>query len=271
MAEKLKGTYISACGMVHAEDIRQTQAAISEHLRLRTVYGVQVSPTTLLGGFNKRGSHWYPHGVPGLQRIVHSASQNVNARIALHLNPEDTIDTYVESFVMSALGSIAYASAASEQPLVSAVQLNNLDWLESNWSRLIRRLQDKGIAVILQANSKTCASNPDRFARALQVQAPDYVLLDSSGGHGTSFNADQYARLIEAVRNIGGPAIAIAGGLGPDESDLDNYRWLNDQFDDLSADAESKLRTYPAGRILSQSRYSVQKAAAYIQAVGTIQ
>jgi hypothetical protein len=250
-------SYISACGMVTANDIERTHEQLDAKAQDKAVYGVQVSAATLLGELNQRGPQWYPRGPERLAMLCRSVRQKNLGRLAIHVNTKTTDRDSVEALVRL-VELVADGNA-------DLLQLNNLDWLQTDWSGLIRTIQRCGAAVILQANTAACQVDPNNFARALQMQNPDYVLLDTSGGKGEPFDAALYAHLIERVQAMTEVAVGIAGGLGPIE--LHNLAWLTERFDDLSCDAETKLRSDYDARLPSRSRYDPLAAARYIAQV----
>lgn len=247
--------YISICGMVSEQHIKGAHERLAPPVRQRVIYAAQTSPKTLLGHYNRRGREWYPSGPDALHRLG-AACGRLGAVYGVHCNPEDTTAEHV-----SALSTLVSSALTSPNDSAERVlQLNNLDWVRNDWSWLVRRLQHIGFRVILQANSASFDVGAQSLARAARCHAADYVLLDTSGGHGEAFDSEQYSRYIDQLQQHG-ISVAVAGGLGPDC--LDTLAWLAERFDGLSCDAETRLRDSYVSAQPSTSRFSPRRAACY--------
>lgn len=242
--------------MVSEHQIKTTHEKLTPKAQETVVYGLQVSPKTLLGNLNRRGMFWYPRGPERLSKLTEYGA-NIG-RVAVHINFDSRLQEHVSAMTDLVLRCIEPTAA----PKNLLVQLNNLDWLAYDWSWLIHKIRECGHETILQASMPVCSSDPIKIARAVSVQMPDYVLLDSSGGNGTPFSAAQYAQIIEALKARSDTPIAIAGGMGP--GNLHNLSWLAERFDGLSCCAETKLRDNYTTERPDMSRYSPLKAAQYI-------
>ncbi|MCA9349100.1 hypothetical protein KC878_03070 [Candidatus Saccharibacteria bacterium] len=278
--------YVSVCGMASGNEIEKTAGL--HNLGPRSVlYGVQVSASSFIGAETKRGSFWYPSGPDAIADVAEATRNAGRGQLALHINQRDPTPRNTLGFVRAIMRACSehtigershgYAGMYSKTvvrqiPPTSIIQLNNLDWLSADFTDTLKMIRQMGLArnIILQANQQACQAPPDVFTEKLKLLPVNYVLLDTSGGTGTSFDRTKYAKLIEAIQTKTDIRISIAGGLGPNPRDLTGLRWLAQRFDNLSADAETKLRVFKRRDQPQTSRFSPERAAKFIAAATEI-
>ena len=123
----------------------------------------------------------------------------------------------------------------------------NLIQVDSVWPppRIINSLRNSfpNSRIILQLGSKAIkeAGLPLGPSERLRSYNVDCVLLDPSSGTGQSFNPNWAINLIESIRESP-VAIAIAGGLGPNQEDIRPLNMLiSSGISNIGVDAQGKL------------------------------
>lgn len=101
------------------------------------------------------------------------------------------------------------------------------------------------VRIVLQCGQRALEQATDGLVAKLKPYdgLVQDILLDTSGGQGNSFDAEQYRRLLEEVA-AAYPALGlgIAGGFGPDLEDGHRLQEFLVDFPTLSVDAEGRLR-----------------------------
>jgi hypothetical protein len=106
--------------------------------------------------------------------------------------------------------------------------------------------------LILQINQQALdavENNPERVIQRLREygDALSYMLFDKSGGRGIPMDAEALRPFVELTyRSFPGIGVVVAGGLGPNSTDLAEP--LAKDYPQISWDAQSKLR--PSGSAL---------------------
>lgn len=225
-----------------------------DHFARRLSVGLLVNYDTLNGEVSK----WHPErhvrpadiakfcqGLPGLYVTVH------------YYAPREHLDT---------LGSQLESIIRLSRKQIDGIQLN-IPWVPVDVLQEFRR-NHAGCAIILQVGEemvRTCAGDAGSLARRVSSYysgLADHLLLDLSGGQGTSIDrAWAQDCLLELTRGMPNTGLVIAGGLGPTVESLEGLRFLLEIFPQLSCDAESRLMEGP------NQKTDILKVVNYINAL----
>jgi hypothetical protein len=243
--------------------------------------GVQATEKTQIQDIeNKYGQNWHPVG-NSMRSFWHGHGYDR----MLHLNIEDKSPesvaiiakimlerTITPGWDESDLGT-QYACLKAR---CDAVQFNNLPFYAHDYRPMFRNMAKRTKpyspvnirSIVLQANSTSLAElSPKEFATSIKRYTPmiSSVLIDGSGGRGVPLDAEKVRPYIDSIYDLD-VNVGIAGGLS--DAALEPLAGdLLQRFPQLSVDAESGLRTHYNSEQPKRSRFSPQKASAFVEAV----
>ncbi len=225
--------------------------------------GILMSEKTLKGEGDK-----YPNKYPVRENVHEILRCGDDHTINTIHYSTDNVDT-LELQLMTMVGMYGWITV--NDPITHHERLV-LDGFQLNvpWPPIARikgfvdmcRTAERKMFVVLQVGSQALAQiehSPSHLAEKLKGYGDliDAVLLDPSGGTGTSMDVKIIRPLLESIHNNGQFGVGIAGGLCAEAFNGDIGQLLRD-FPETSVDAEGKLRD-------ENGELDKKKAEAYIR------
>ncbi|HVX24316.1 MAG TPA: hypothetical protein VG992_03170 [Candidatus Saccharimonadales bacterium] len=254
--------YVGVSGIGHFEE----QLAIgdmalklgmltSEHF---VMIGVQATGKSQVQEIeNSRGRAWHPVG-DELKDAAVTDDSGITRGFVHCFFEDDELEVGLERVMERSSGYL------------QGLQLNKLPWMDNDYRPILHDLkhQQRDVAVVLQAHSDILDwYRPHEVVRRLGTLPVDYVLFDASEGAGRLMNPGRLRRYVDELYQAQLPIGAVVAG-GLEASNLDDYFGpLLAEFDDLSCDAEGRIRSGPEGN----TRLDFDKVRNYLTAWKTIQ
>lgn len=242
-----KKPYIGVTGFMTRGEVLEVLNVVPHDSDYALMVGVLMNEKTINGLAHKKWPGRYPlwHNVPGIfvddPRTLNLVHYNTP-------NPE-TLSRQLLQIVELC-------------PSIDGFQLNipwpSIDQLEQYWNVCPEK------RIVLQIGAQAMAEVPlgDELIRKVEDYGPlvDTVLIDASGGTGKPLDPVMCAKYLRALETVSGVTLAVAGGLGPNSLNL--LKDLSECFDELSIDAEGRLRTpHPEDKLdLEATRFYVAQA-----------
>ena len=228
------------------QEVEAVLSVVPQGVRYKLMVGVLASSKTLVGEKNS-----FPVRFPKVEDISNIFTADERALNMIHYATKEPAD-FSEQLVR-------LVEIAGEN--LDGFQLN-MRWPDPRQIEAFRNRCD-AMKIVLQVGAKALeevGNDAGRFVEKLMDyrELVEYVLVDPSGGHGIDMDVAVMRRYVRALKraemNCG---IVIAGGLGSES--LLVVQPIVTEFDDLSIDAEGKLRD-------AEDRFLVEAAKEYVRA-----
>jgi hypothetical protein len=243
------GPYVGVTGFMHSDEVAALLATVPAHSRYRLMVGVLMSSKTLRGDANS-----WPGRYPKAETVASLFPDDERALNLVHYSTDERLTLHTQLEQVAWLGGMH----------CDGIQLN-MAW--PNFNDIVNfRLAHPDLYIVLQIGKRAMerVESLPRFAEQINfyAEAVDAILIDPSGGRGVPLDVAPTSQFLCAVRHahreIG---IGIAGGLGPHSLHLLQPFAL--MFDDLSCDAEGRLRKSEEGDSLDLSAATAYAEAAF--------
>jgi len=235
--------YVGVSGVGHYDDHHEIIEMASELGCLMdshfVMIGVQATGKSQVQDIeNSRGRAWHPVGEELATAAVYDDTTLTRPYVHCFFE-DDELEIGLENVLRR---STYY---------LKGLQLNKLPWMDNDYRPVIHQLKDQqpDVAIVLQAHREILEwYAPHEVVRRLGTLAVDYVLFDTSEGAGRLMDPERLRGYVDDLYQSHLPIGAVvAGGLEADN--LEEYLGpLLAEFDDLSCDAEGRLRSGPEGR-----------------------
>jgi len=264
MSETLRPQpYVGISGVGHInEHVAIVDLALHEKLlndEHFVMVGIQATTKTQIVGIeNKRGRAWHPVGEDIGLAAGNEDSGLTRPYVHCYFEDEDRLAVGLETVLMRT------------RHYLQGVQLNLLPWMDVDFRPIIHDLkrESPNLGIVLEVHADILERySPQQVAVRLGQMSVDYALFDASHGFGKELDKEHVRPYINELYQRQLPIGAVVAGGLEAETLEDLFAPLVAEFDDLSCDAESRLRSGAEGA----SRLDMEKVAAYLHAWRQIQ
>ena len=219
-----------------------------EYLIDRIMIGVLARSKTLNGETNK-----YPRQFPPVDQIKEIFQDDPLALNLIHYSTDTPENLFYE---LGRLHDLGGEHCHGFQLNVIWPEIEPLTDYKERYPKTFFVLQIGSTAIQIGENE------PRRVADMVKDYKGviDAILIDLSGGLGKLFNPEIVRGYLQAIRDLDlGIKLGVAGGIGPEQDSHRGLLALQDEFSNLSFDAQGNLRDSGSGDL------DLEKVKKYIQ------